>query len=145
MLRLGERLVAQAAVAVVLIFASNFTASAQETEPGTRQFAVAVGFQNQKLYDAAIDEWQTFIRKFPKDPRIDKATHYLGTCQLQAKQYPAAVATFESILQMYPKFEMIEQSMLNLGAALYSLAQESKKPEEYACSFPVHSLKGNRE
>ena len=51
------------------------TAAAQETEAATRQFAAAVGFQNQKLYDLASDEWQTFLRKYPDDPRQDKAQH----------------------------------------------------------------------
>ena len=100
---------------------------AQETEAGTRQFAVAVGFQNQKLYDQAVDEWQAFIKKFPKDSRLDKASHYLGTCQLQAKQYAAAAATFEMVLKQYPKFESLDQSLLNLGTAWYSQAQQSKK------------------
>ena len=105
---------------------------AQESEAATRQFAVAVGFQNQKLYDAAIDEWQTFLTKFDKDPRVDKATHYQGTCQLQAKQYAKAAATFASVLEKYPKFELLDQSILNCGTAWYSLAQESKKPDDYA-------------
>ncbi|MEI6540840.1 MAG: tetratricopeptide repeat protein, partial [Planctomycetota bacterium] len=104
----------------------------EETAQGTRQFAVAVGFQNQKLYESAIDEWNTFLQKFPEDSRVDKATHYLGTCQLQAKQLPAAAATFESVLQKYPKFELLDQSILNLGTAWYSQAQESKKQEDYA-------------
>ena len=38
--------------------------TAQETEAATRQYAVAVGFQNQKLFDDAIDEWKTFLRKW---------------------------------------------------------------------------------
>ena len=104
----------------------------EETVQGTRQFAVAVGFQNQKLYESAIDEWNTFLQKFPEDSRVDKATHYLGTCQLQAKQLPAAAATFESVLQQYPKFELLDQSILNLGTAWYSQAQDSKKQEDYA-------------
>ena len=121
-------------MAFAVLFAS-FTATTvkgEETEQGTRQFAVAVGFQNQKLYESAIDEWKTFLQKFPKDSRVDKATHYLGTCQLQAKQLPAAAATFESVLQKYPKCELLDQTILNLGTAWYSLAQESKKPEDYA-------------
>ncbi len=104
----------------------------QESEAATRQFAVAVGFQNQKLYDSAIEEWQTFLTRFAQDPRVDKATHYLGTCQLQAKQYATAVATFASVLEKYPKFELLDQSILNCGTAWYSLAQEAKKPEDYA-------------
>ena len=104
----------------------------EDTEPGTRQFAVAVGFQNQKLYDSAVDEWKTFLQKFPSDTRVDKATHYLGTCQLQAKQFPAAAATFESVIQKYPSFELLDQTILNLGTARYTLAQESKQPDDFA-------------
>ena len=106
--------------------------SGQESEAATRQFAVAVGFQNQKLYDSAIEEWQVFLSKFSEDPRVDKATHYLGTCQLQAKQYAAAVATFDSVLKNYPKFELLDQAILNCGTAWYGLAQDAKKPEDYA-------------
>ncbi len=116
---------------VALMLSVSQFAIAQETEAGTRQFAVAVGFQNQKLYEQAVDEWQTFLKKFPKDPRVDKASHYLGTCQLQAKQYPAAIATFMSVLKNYPKFESLDQSLLNLGTAWYSQAQQSKKPDDY--------------
>ncbi len=105
--------------------------AAEDTEAGTRQFAVAVGFQNQKLYDQAIDEWATFIKKFPKDSRLDKAHHYLGTCHLQAKQYPAAIAAFETVSKQFPKFELLDQSLQNLGTAWYSQAQQSKKGDDY--------------
>ena len=126
-----QRLVSHLLLAGILLLFGTPTARAQETEAGTRQFAVAVGFQNQKLYEPAIDEWQTFLKKFPQDPRVDKASHYLGTCQLQAKQYPAAVATFENVAKQYPKFELLDQSLLNLGTAWYSQAQESKQPTDY--------------
>ena len=115
----------------LIALSATVPATAQETEAGTRQFAVAVGFQNQKLYEQAIDEWQTFVKKFPQDPRLDKAQHYLGTCQLQAKQYPAAAATFELVLRQYPKFELLDQSIVNLGAAWYGQAQQSKLPADY--------------
>ena len=40
---------------VGLIAMTSTSATAQETEAATRQYAVAVGFQNQKLFDDAID------------------------------------------------------------------------------------------
>ena len=134
MFQIGLHRSSQISVAILIscICLTTTHARADETEQGTRQFAVAVGFQNQKLYDSAIDEWKTFLQKFPADTRVDKATHYLGTCQLQAKQFPAAVATFESVIQKYPKFELLDQTILNLGTAWYTLAQGSKKPEDYA-------------
>jgi cellulose synthase operon protein C len=107
-------------------------AAAQETEAATRQFAAAVGFQNQKLYDLASDEWQTFLRKYPDDPRQDKAQHYLGTCLLQEKKYALAVAAFNTVVTRFPKFEQLDQSMVNLGIAQYGLAQSSEKPVDFA-------------
>ncbi len=134
MLQFALRFLLRISVPSVLLCMVFFAppVSAEDTEPGTRQFAVAVGFQNLKQYEPAIDEWQTFIRKFPEDSRVNKAMHYLGTCQLQAKQLPAAAATFESVLQKFPKFELLDQTILNLGTAWYTIAQESKKPEDYA-------------
>ena len=108
------------------------TASAQETEAATRQFAAAVGFQNQKLYDLAADEWQIFLQKFPDDPRQDKAQHYLGTCLLQEQKYEPAIKAFSTVVTRFPKFEQLDQSMVNLGIAQYGLAQASEKPADFA-------------
>ncbi|MEQ9412042.1 MAG: tetratricopeptide repeat protein [Fuerstiella sp.] len=104
---------------------------AQETGAATRQYAVAVGFQNQKVFDTAIDEWQTFLKKFPDDPRADRASHYLGTCCLQEKRYGEAVAAFETVIRRYPRCELLDQSMLNLGIAEYAIAQNSSRPDDY--------------
>ncbi|MDA1164173.1 MAG: tetratricopeptide repeat protein [Planctomycetota bacterium] len=118
-------------VGMALSSAFEDSASAQETEAATRQFAAAVGFQNQKLYDLASEEWQTFLKKYPDDQRLDKAQHYLGTCLLQEKKYEPAVRAFESVVAKYPKFDQLDQSMVNLGIAWYGLAQESKKPADF--------------
>ena len=108
------------------------TCSAQETEAATRQYAVAVGFQNQKLFDSAIDEWRTFLKKFPNDPRAGLGHHYLGTCCLQEKRYPDAIAAFTTVVTKYPKLELMDQSMMNLGIASYGKAQNSKKDLDFA-------------
>lgn len=105
---------------------------AQETEAATRQYAVAVGFQNQKLFDAAIDEWKLFLKKYPTDARVDKANHYLGTCCLQEKRYPDAIAAFSIVVSKHPECALIDQSMLNLGIAQYAIAQKSGRESDYA-------------
>lgn len=118
--------------AAALAAISHDEASAQETEAATRQFAAAVGFQNQKLYDLASDEWQTFLKKYPDDPRQDKAQHYLGTCLLQVKKYEPAIRAFDTVVTKYPKFDQLDQTMVNLGIAWYGLAQTSEKPADFA-------------
>ena len=125
-------------VALLLIFCGQcFVVSApvaesQETEAATRQYAVAVGFQNQKLYDAAIDEWKTFLKKYPEDARGDVANHYLGTCCLQEKRYPEAIASFSTVISTFPNCKLLPQSMLNLGIAHYARAQKSGLQDDYA-------------
>ncbi len=106
-------------------------AAAQETEAGTRQYAAASGFQNQKLFDSAIDEWKTFIRRFPNDPRVTRAQHYLGTCCLQEKRYDDAINAFEKVIGKRG-FELADQSLLNLGIARYGKAQKSKSKSDFA-------------
>ena len=107
------------------------TCCAQETEAATRQYAVAVGFQNQKLFDSAIDEWRTFLKKFPDDPRTGRGHHYLGTCCLQEKRYADAIAAFTTVVRKYPGLELMDQSMMNLGIASYGQAQNSQKDADY--------------
>lgn len=110
------------------------------TEAATRQYAVAVGFQNNKLYPQAIGEWQTFIKKFPNDPRMDRAQHYLGTCCLQAKDHLTAIKAFQVVLSKYPKFDLLDQTALNLGISYYAIAQESGKPADYGAAEKAFSV-----
>ena len=108
------------------------SASAQESEAATRQYAAAVGIQNLKQYSLAVEEWETFLKKFPKDPRVDKAQHYLGTCALQDKQFTKAIDAFQVVVTKHPKFELMDQTLLNLGISWYGVAQKSEKGTDYA-------------
>ena len=109
-------------------------ARADEPKPdaaATRDYAVAVGLQNKKLYPQAAARWTKFIETYPKDERLDRAHHYLGTCQLQAGDFDKAAATFRLAMQKYPRFASRDASQFNLALALYNLALNSKKPDEF--------------
>jgi TolA-binding protein len=105
-------------------------APAGSSDAARQQYAAAVALQNRELYDTAAEEWESFLRKFPQDPRADRAQHYLGVCQYQDKKYPQAVASFEKVIRQYPKFELLETSYYFLALAHYSQAQGGK-PEQY--------------
>lgn len=119
-------------VVICGIALTSATAEAQQTEAATRQYASAVGFQNQKLFGDAIEEWQTFLRKYPTDARAGKAQHYLGTCCLQEKRYPEAIKAFNTVVRQYPKFDLLDQSSLNLGISWYGQAQKSSQASDFA-------------
>ena len=118
---------------IAILAAASSTARAEDTKPdaaATRDYAVAVGLQNKKLYPQAAARWSKFIETYPKDDRLDRAHHYLGTCQLQAGEFDKAVATFRLALQKFPQFTSRDASQFNLALALYNLAMKTKKPEE---------------
>jgi TolA-binding protein len=120
--------------------------SAQEVDPkkeGAKKsspkaeaaYADAAKFQNMKLYDIAIEDWQRFLTKFPDDPLASKAQHYLGICHLELKQFAKAAAAFELVLKNHPDFENLEQTYLNLGWCQYSLALVEKKADQRSKLF----------
>src|SRR5689334_18414325 len=75
----------------------------------------AANFQNNGALEVAVEEWQKFLKNHANDPLAAKAQHYLGVCQLQLKNYAAAVAAFNTVVQKYPKFELLEESLFDLG------------------------------
>ena len=53
-----------------------------------RDYNVAAALQNAGLYPRAAERWTNFIKTHPKDTRLDRATYYLGVCQLHTKAVP---------------------------------------------------------
>ena len=96
-----------------------------------RQYNLAVGLQNKKLYAQAAQKWAAFIQGFPKDARLPNAHHYLGICQLQENKLPEAAASFRTVLKDFPNFAARDASQYNLGLVLYNTATASKKPEDW--------------
>lgn len=94
-------------------------------------YADAANAQNKSAFDVAVDQWEEFLKKFPKDPLAPKARHYLGVCRLQLMQFDKAAAAFEAVVKEHPEFDLIEDATLNLAWSLYSQAAPTK-PESYA-------------
>jgi TolA-binding protein len=106
-------------------------AEAKSSPEALQLYRDAANFQNNKAFELAVEEWQKFLKDHPKDPLAAKAQHYLGVCQLQLKQVEAAVASFEAVIKNHPKFELLEDTYLNLASSQYALAA-SGKAESYA-------------
>ena len=123
-------------LATALILAISFVAQgaavAQEADAeAIRDFNVAAALQNAGLYPRAAERWTDFQKKHPKDARLDRATYYLGICQLHAKQYPQSAATFQAVITKYPTFPALDGAHYNLAMCSYQTAVASKKPEDY--------------
>lgn len=121
----------------VAVLAAGMSAVAQEkaAEPksspeAARIYQDAASFQNNGAFDLAVEEWQKLLKNHPQDPLAAKAQHYLGVCLLQTKQLEQAAAAFEAVIKNHPKFELLEETWLNLASTQYSLAAAGK-PELY--------------
>src|SRR5687767_9701705 len=101
-------------------------AAAVSPPEALQRYRGAANFQNNKAFELAVEEWQKFLKDFPKDPLAAKAQHYLGVCQLQLKQVEAAAGSFEAVIKNHPKFELLEDTYLNLASTQYSLAVGGK-------------------
>ena len=119
-------------LSVVLLLLPPTLASAQENQSAAvRAYNVAAALQNAGLYPRAAERWTEFIQKHPKDTRIDRATYYLGICQLHTKKYPASTATFKSLIAKFPKFTDLDGAHYNVAMCSYQVAVVSKKPADF--------------
>ncbi|HEY2411728.1 MAG TPA: tetratricopeptide repeat protein [Pirellulaceae bacterium] len=97
----------------------------------------AANFQNNGALEVAVEEWQKFLKNFPGDPLAAKAQHYLGVCQLQLKSFAAAAEAFEAVVAKHPKFELLEETLFDLGTCQYAMARggEAARYEAAAKAF----------
>jgi TolA-binding protein len=119
-----------APVVLVLLTAPLAARDEKQDPAATRQYAVAAGLQNKKLYPQAARRWETFITSYPKDPRLANAYHHLGACQLHDKQPAKAAQTFRTLIEKFPKSDALDAAHFNLGLALYNVGLTSQKAED---------------
>jgi cellulose synthase operon protein C len=91
-----------------------------------RIYEGAANAQNQKAYDLAVEEWGEFLKRFPRDPLAAKARYYEGVCHLQLQNLEKAIASFSAVVQEHPRFELLEDTLLNLGWCQFSLAEQGQ-------------------
>ncbi len=118
------------ALALTTLLAPPAMPAEQPPEAATRQYNAAVGLHNSGEYGLAADLWQSFIKDHEDDPRIAKAWHYLGICQLKQDRLAEASKTFQKVVGSFPNFELLPDTHLNLGLTQYNMAL-SGKPKMY--------------
>lgn len=93
------------------------------------QYADAANFQTNGELELAIEEWQQFLDRFPKDPLAPKAAHYMGVCymQLPTPNHEAAAKAFELALKD-SKYGLREESLSNLGWCRYAAGSDPESP-----------------
>ncbi|RIK78658.1 MAG: hypothetical protein DCC68_14730 [Planctomycetota bacterium] len=101
--------------------------AAQSSDEAVLQFADAVNFQNGGKFGLAADEYADFLKRYPSDPLVPKAWHYLAVCQLKQQKYDESITASQKALAAGgEKFELAAEAYLFLGLAHYHVAQATK-------------------
>jgi TolA-binding protein len=87
-------------------------------------YADIANLQNNGSFDTAATDWQKFIAKYPQDPLTPKAKHYLGICFVQLEKYAEAANTLAELRKSHPQFELLEDTLLQLGWSNFKLADQ---------------------
>ncbi len=116
------------------LLASRSSAADDPNPEATRQYAVAYGFQQKKLFPQAAQRWAEFLKAFPQDTRVPNVHYQLGVCQLSDKKLPEAAATFRHILATFPQFKHLDGAQFNLGLTLFQTAQGTKLPKDFTAA-----------
>lgn len=132
---------ARVLAALVLLAVCCGIADAQPaTNPADAAYAAAARLQKNESYAAAIDAWQKFLKSFPADPRADQAYYALGTCCLRHKKLDQAAAAFQTVIDKYPKSEVLELSYLWLAITQYRLGQSGAAAQYDAALATLEKL-----
>ncbi len=109
----------------------KLTESEKAAQAVLNAYTDAANFQNSGAYPLAIEAWQKLLKNYPNDPLASKAKHYLGICYLQGDtpNYEQAISNLKAALQD-PKIEVREETLVNLGRALFDSARNSEGDEK---------------
>ena len=118
---------------VLAILSPNHShlAANESTEESIALYADAANFQTGGAMELAIDAWQKFLERYPKDELAPKAAHYLGVCYMQREKpdYVLASKAFERAIKD-TEYDLREESLFNLGWCYYASAGDGPQRDE---------------
>jgi tol-pal system protein YbgF len=78
---------------------------------------------NTAKYDLAAQEFAQFMKFYPQHELAGNAQFYLADIEYQQKNYEAAVADYDKVLEQYPSGNKTPTAELKKGFALIELGQ----------------------
>lgn len=90
-----------------------------KASPSDDQYAVAAGHYDRKNWRLAIDEFRTFVERYPGDPRTARGNFYLGEALRQLGRFDEARERYQQYVRAKPKGEHAAAAMFGSGEAAY--------------------------
>lgn len=71
-------------------------------------------------YEEAVRGFQTYLAKYPRGPRADNATYWLGEAQFVQSQFEAALQSFQAVAA-FPESRRLADAMYKVALCQYEL------------------------
>jgi len=89
-------------------------------------------------YEEAARGFETYLAKYPRGPRADNATYWLGEAQFMQQQYEAALKSFQAV-SAFPESRRLAEAILKVGdsqAALKAFKNARISYEKVISTYP---------
>jgi tol-pal system protein YbgF len=89
-------------------------------------------------YEEAATGFQSYLAKYPRGPRADNATYWLGEAQFMQQQYEAALKSFQAVAA-FPESRRLADALLKVGdsqAALKAFRNARSSYEKVISTWP---------
>jgi tol-pal system protein YbgF len=101
------------------------TAKKQAVSSTEEQYDNALRLFRSGQYNAARDEFKSYLQKYPKSDLADNAQFWLGECYYAEKSYGEAIAAYEKTIKEYPKSDKVSSALLKQGMAFLELGDST--------------------
>ena len=89
----------------------------------TELYAVAKQTFDKKDYDAALQGFQTFLKKYPRSKLANNAVFWIGEVYFAEKWYEKAILQYEDVIKKYPKGNKVPAAYLKQGIAFSKIGE----------------------
>ena len=96
--------------------------SAKKT-PDDRYVAAKQQFDSGK-YEAAREQFQVFLKEYPKSENADNAQFWIGEIYFREKWYEKAILEYQKVIESYPKGNKLRSALLKQGFAFLNLGDK---------------------
>ncbi|MEJ2657027.1 MAG: tol-pal system protein YbgF [Desulfobacterales bacterium] len=76
-------------------------------------------------FSAAREEFQKFLKEYPKSTNADNAQFWIGETYYREKWYEKAILEYQKVIEKYPKGNKVTASLLKQGFAFLNLGDKA--------------------
>ena len=100
-------------------------AEPSEASPNKRAYDTALSTYRSGDYQGAIAAFDTFIKRFPRDPLAPNAQYWIGDAWFNLRDFRAAANAQQALISNYPDSPKVPDAMLNLSSSQIALGDSA--------------------